>query len=317
MAISGTGTHDDPFVVTTYSELVSKITNPDSLVVCYIKIGNDINIADEYPFGDMPVLDFGVNVFLDGDGKTITNWYCNNRDVSPIKLYSKNSHPCCMKNLNIANIIYKGLYNSNKFVTISGAGSGSNTDEVLIDNCTFVGEIYGYFMSMTWANNSVPAIRSTAFNLLLRSVSRFISGSDMSSGLPVESCNFKIVSEGTGASLLIFNPSYYPPQNSYFDISIPNGNPTATNNMTICDGLFSNCVIKLSTPAGSESTGTKPIFGRSNSNQKVSIINLSAATGVDCGDGTQLKEVTDQNWHDIAYLQSIGFSAGERTGGSE
>jgi hypothetical protein len=308
--MAGTGTHDNPFVVTTYSELAQKITNPDSLSECYIKVGNDINIADEYPFGDMPVLDFGVNVFLDGDGKTITNWYCTNRDVSLIKLYSKNSHPCCMKNLNLANIVYSS---SSKFVTISGSGSGSNTDEILIDNCTFVGEIYGYFMGMYWTNGSVPAIRSTAFNLLLRSTSRFISGSDMSSGLPVESCNFKIVSEGTGSSLLIFNSSYYPPQNSYFDISIPNGKPTATSSLTICDGTFSNCVIKLSTPAGSESTGTKPIFGHSNSSQKVSIINLSAATGINCGDGTQLKEVTDQNWHDIAYLQSIGFSAGERT----
>lgn len=317
MAITGTGTHDDPFVVTTYSELVSKITNPDSLVVCYIKVGNDINIADEYPFGDMPVLDFGVNVFLDGDGKTITNWYCDNRDVSLIKLYSKSSHPCCMKNLNLANIVYNGLYSSSKFITVNATGSGSTTDEILIDSCTFVGEIYGYFMAMNWANGSVPAIRSTAFNLLLRSSSRFISGSDTSSGLPVDSCNFKIVSEGTGSSLLIFNSSYYPPQNSYFDISIPNGSPTATSSLTICSGTFSNCVIKLSTPAGSESTGGKPQFGQSNSNQKVSIINLSAATGVSCGNGAQLKEVTDQNWHDIAYLQSIGFSAGERTGGSE
>lgn len=317
MAITGSGTHDDPFVVTTYSELVSKITNPDNLVVCYIKVGNDINIADEYPFGDMPVLDFGVNVFLDGDGKTITNWYCNNRDASLIKLYSKDSHPCCMKNLNLTNIVYDGLYGSSKFVTISGTGSGSNTDEILIDNCTFVGEIYGYFMSTTWQNKSVPAIRSTAFNLLLRSTSRFISGSDLSYGLPAESCNFKIVSEGTGSSLLIFNSTYYPPQNSYFDISIPNGSPTATSNLEISNGTFSNCIIKLSTPAGSQSTGSKPTFGSSNTNKNVSIINLSAATGVNCGNGTQLKEVTDQNWHDIAYLQSIGFSAGERTGGSE
>lgn len=317
MAITGTGTHDDPFVVTTYSELVSKITNPDNLVVCYIKVGNDINIADEYPFGDMPVLDFGVNVFLDGDGKTITNWYCNNRDVSLIKLYSKNSHPCWMKNLSLSNIVYNGRYDNSKFITVNGTGSGSNADEVLIDNCTFVGEIYGHFITMNWANGSIPAIRSTTFNLLLRSSSRFISGSDMSFGLPVESCNFKIVSEGSGSSLLFFNSSYYPPQNSYFDISIPNGNPTATSSLTISNGTFSNCIIKLSTPAGSESTGTKPMFGNSNSNKKVSIINLSAATGVNCGDGTQLKEVTDQNWHDIAYLQSIGFSAGERTGGSE
>jgi hypothetical protein len=57
----------------------------------------------------------------------------------------------------------------------------------------------------------------------------------------------------------------------------------------------------------------KSKFGYSVSSYNVSIINTSDATGVEPSGSTQIKEVTDQNWHDIAYLQSIGFSAGERT----
>ena len=49
MAVTGTGTQADPYVVTTYAELVEKAAESGK----YVKIGNDINITDEYPNGDM------------------------------------------------------------------------------------------------------------------------------------------------------------------------------------------------------------------------------------------------------------------------
>ena len=304
MAITGTGTQADPFVVTTYSELVSKITNPDSLSECYIKIGNDINIADEYPFGDMPILDFGVNVFLDGDGKTIKNWYYTGND-SLIKLYNKTDHSCKIENLNIANIVLK---NANAyFLNVLATGRGSQTSEILVDNCTFVGELFGTMLSIQWENQNVSALRSCAFNLLLRNEAKFNRAIYT---LPMESCNVKLRSEGNGINLIKTSNNNYIPKNCYFDISIPNGSTTSST--TIADTLFDNCVIKLATPLGSEAS-TKAKFGNSNTGLNVSIINTSASPGVEPVSATQLKEVTDQNWHNITYLQSIGFSAGERT----
>ena len=309
MAITGTGTQADPFVVTTYSELVSKITNPDSLSECYIKVGNDIDIAEEYPFGDMPVLDFGANVFLDGDGKTITNWYYTGSETNGvIKLYSKTSHPCWMKNLNLANIVLKssGQY----FLLISSSGSGTQTNNILVENCTFVGIFFGTVLSLQWTNETTNmALRSCAFNVLLKSNTAF---NRHAYALPLESCNVRIVSEHqTGADLIDISTTSYPcPHNCYFDISIPNA--STGSSIAISNATYDNCVIKLRTPLGTTSS-SKGKFGYSISGYNVSILNTSDATGVEPSGSTQIKEVTDQNWHDIAYLQSIGFSAGERT----
>lgn len=309
MAITGTGTHDDPFVVTTYSELVSKITNPDNLVGCYIKVGNDINIADEYPFGDMPTLDFGVNVFLDGDGKTITNWYhINNNPVINMKNY-----PCRMENLSIRNIIHKPVSSSAYFLQVM-IDSSTNITNPLIDKCIFVGESFGTFCSLFSNSKTVQVVRGSVFNILCHGNTYFTHTSGGVYGLHFESCNTKIVSEGSGSGLLAFGTTHIP-KNSYFDISIPNGNPTISN-IIVSDGKFDNCIIKLSTPLSSGAQ-TKSTFGVSDSGLPVSIINTSASPGVEPETATQLKEVSDQNWHDIAYLQSIGFSVGERTGGSE
>ena len=309
MAITGTGTRADPFVVTTYSELAQKITNPDSLSECYIKVGNDIDITEEYPFGDMPVLDFGNNVFLDGDGKTITNWYYTGSGYNGvIKLYSKTSHPCQMKNLNLANIVLKS--SEQYFLLISSSGSGTQTNNILVENCTFVGIFFGTVLSIQWANEATNmALRSCAFNVLLKANTKFNRGIY---ALPLESCNVRIVSEDpAGASLINISSTSYPcPHNCYFDISIPNA--STRSSQTISNATYDNCVIKLRTPLGTTASN-KSKFGYSVSGYNVSILNTSDATGVEPNDSTQIKEVTDQNWHDIAYLQSIGFSAGERT----
>lgn len=308
MAITGTGTQADPFVVTTYSELVSKITNPDSLSECYIKVGNDIDIVEEYPFGDMPVLDFGANVFLDGDGKTITNWYYTGTETYVIKISGKTSKPSWMKNLHLANIVSKSSGASAKFLYVDGESSA--VTRLCIENCTFVGIFFTLVMQITSGSLNTIALRSCAFNVLLKSSSKFNRTS--SSCLGFESCNIRIVSESNAPSYLLSKggSGLGYPHNCYFDISIPNG--STSSNTTISDSYYDNCVIKLTTPLGSTAS-SKAKFGNANTGLNVSIINTSASPGVEPETATQLKEVTDQNWHNIAYLQSIGFSAGERT----
>lgn len=306
MAITGTGTQADPFVVTTYSELVSKITNPDSLSECYIKVGNDIDIAEEYPFGDMPVLDFGNNVFLDGDGKTITNWYYTGTETYVIKISGKTSKPSWMKNLHLANIVSKSSGSNAKFLYVDGESSA--VTQLCIENCTFVGIFFTLVMQITSGSSNTIALRSCAFNVLMKSSNKFNRTSN--SCLGFESCNIRIVSESNTPSSLLSSSNMGYPHNCYFDISIPNG--SGASSPEVSDSYFDNCVIKITTPLGSTSS-SKAKFGISSSNYNVSIINTSDATGVEPNNSIQIKEVTNQNWHDIAYLQSIGFSAGERT----
>lgn len=70
MAITGTGTQQDPYVVTTWAELAEKAAESD----VYIKIGNDINLNDEYPEGISTQFTIKC-ASIDGDGKTIKNLY--------------------------------------------------------------------------------------------------------------------------------------------------------------------------------------------------------------------------------------------------
>lgn len=73
MAISGTGVQGDPFVVTTWDELVTAAGDIGS----YVKLGNDIDLNDEYPSGIPATLVLDC-VELDGDGYKIKNLVSNN-----------------------------------------------------------------------------------------------------------------------------------------------------------------------------------------------------------------------------------------------
>ena len=70
MAITGTGTSADPYVVTTWAELASKTSETG----VYIKLGNNIDMNTEYPEGLTSGLTVNCNQ-IDGDGKTVKNLY--------------------------------------------------------------------------------------------------------------------------------------------------------------------------------------------------------------------------------------------------
>ena len=79
------GSQANPWIVTTYAELVDKSSNSGE----YVRINNDINIIDEYPNGDMPQL--ALRAIIDGNNKNICRcWKC-----STIQLY--NSEYICKR----------------------------------------------------------------------------------------------------------------------------------------------------------------------------------------------------------------------------
>lgn len=275
MAISGTGTENDPYIITTYDELVEKAVESD----VYVKVGNDINIIDEYPDGDMPTLT--VNAYIDGDGKVISNWY----KTSESTIISYTASPATIKNMKIRNI-YSAV--SNRF-----ANRTTETTTPMFEDC----EISGVLLSGRFVNteNSVTITNRCSVNLLLKGSASFVRGDRNANQ---KDCRFyssyiKLKSESSSGSLFVGSNGS---KDSYFEIDASNFYNNSTLNTT-----FDNCVFDLT----STSTFT---FNISSSSVSPSIINLTKAPN--CTPQNSLLGVTDTNWLDVNYLSSIGFNAG-------
>ena len=281
MAVTGTGTQADPYVVTTYAELVEKAAESG----VYVKVGNDINITDEYPEGNMPNL--VVKSIIDGDNKTISNWYALYTDNynNLIEVYSTG----IIKNLNLQNI-YAILSSSRGFV----ANANSNDSSYCFENCNISGVIlsgsffYGYYCRYLMKDCSV--------NLLFKNSAKFIDISQAyMKDAEINNCYVKLKSE---SNYYLFNSSASSAsnlgKNSYYEIDqAAFGMPTTF--------AFSNCVFDITT----NSTFT---FNINDSSASPSIINTTKAPN--CTPQNKLLGVIAENWLNTEYLASIGFNAG-------
>ena len=281
MAVTGTGTIDDPFVVTTYAELV----NTASTVGSYVKVGNDINITDEYPDGDMPSL--VVKSVIDGDNKTITNWYAmytNDSSKNVIIVYNTG----VIKNLNLKNV-YAMLYSSDAFVS----NGNSNDDTYCFENCNISGVILsGRFFE---GYHCKYLMKYCSVNLLFKTSAFVYISQGYMKDAEINNCYVKLKSE---SNYYLFNSeaSYAPDlgRDSYYEIDqAAFGMPTAF--------IFSNCVFDITT----NSTFT---FNINDSSASPSIINTTKAPN--CTPQNKLLGVTAENWLNTEYLASIGFNAG-------
>lgn len=269
MAVTGTGTQADPFVVTTYAELV----NTASTFGVYIKVGNDINIADEYPDGDMPPLQ--VNSPIDGDGHVISNWY---RTVgAELIAITDRSH--------VDNLTQKNIY-----VTYSGAIFSFPTNNAAwrFNNCKFSGYVSGWLYSGSSPYNH---FKNCSFNIK--------SGNSDSNYLMQSNClNCYIHVHFTqnGGNGLWGN--YAKVENSYIEAT---ADDSVKNAVTLGGfGSVTNCVIDsyLTTSQSLESY----------SSSVLSIINSTHAPNYTVSG--KLALVDDEHWLDTTYLSSIGFNAG-------
>lgn len=281
MAVTGSGTIDDPFVVTTYSELV----NIASTVGSYVKVGNDINITDEYPDGDMPPL--VVKSIIDGNNKTISNWYALYSNTSSNVITVHNTG--VIKNLNLQNI-YAILSSSSGFV----ANGDSNDDTYCFENCNISGVILsGRFFDGCYCNY---LMKDCSVNLLFKNSAVFVYIAQAYRGnAEINNTYVKLKSE---SNYYLFNSAYSYTSNlgrdSYYEIDqAAFGVPTAF--------IFSNCVFDIT----ASSTFT---FNIDNSAASPSIINTTKAPN--CTPQNKLLGVTAENWLNTEYLASIGFNAG-------
>ena len=270
MSITGTGTQADPYVVTTYAELVEKASS----FGVYIKVGNDINITDEYPDGDMPTLE--VNSPIDGDGHVISNWY---RTVgAELIAITDSSH--------VDNLTLKNIY-----VTYSGAIFSFPTNNAVwrFNNCKFSGYVSGWLYSGSSPYNH---FKNCSFNIK--------SGNSGSNNYFFQSnclnCYIHVHFTQNGGEGLWGN--WAKVENSYIEVT---ADDSVKNAVTLGGfGSVTNCVIDsyLITSQSLESY----------SSSALSIINSTHAPNYTVSG--KLALVDDEHWLDTAYLASIGFNAG-------
>ena len=268
MAVTGTGTQADPYVVTTYAELVSKVGYG------YVKIGNDINITDEYPDGDMPSIT--VNYDIDGNGKTISNWY-RTTDGRLINIYDS-AH---IDNLTLKNIYV--TYEDDIF------GFPANNNVWRFNNCKFSGYVSGWLYSGSSPYNH---FKNCSFNIK--------SGNSGSNYYLMQSnclnCYIHVHFTKSGGNGLWGN--WAKVENSYIEVT---ADDSVKNAVTLGGfGSVTNCVID------SYLTTSESLESYSSAN--LSIINSTHAPNYTVSG--KLALVDDEHWLDTAYLASIGFNAG-------
>lgn len=283
MAVTGTGTQADPYVVTTYGSLVEKAAENG----VYIELANDINIADEFSSENMPTLEIYGGVQIDGKNKKISNWnkssgYCVGNNYS-------NDYTSQIKNLIFANII---LPSDVSFAHYE-CGRG-NTDPEHFYNCKFYGKMYAGII-----NGDRTRFKNCSINIERKSTGTFglFNGGDASAnakGIYFNNCYVKMKWSGT-ASPVFADLNGINGKDSYFELQ---GNVNIMCQYQ--EAAVDNCVIDLTTNS-SVSTGNNP-------NVSMSIFNLTHAPNIT--GGTNFVGVTDANWLDTDYLASIGFNAG-------
>lgn len=200
MAVTGTGTQADPYMVHTYDELCDTAKTSETYTGTYIKIANNIDITNEYPNGDMPVLNIEGKI-IDGNNKKISNWYTLTNSYNLISFTGQSQiHDCIIGN----------IYTTGTFITFRGGISGYH-----IVDCDIYGVVHVLF-------DAVDDYGST--NNFLR-CSLNLKGSNMVNNswsyVGMLNCNIRFMStSGTG----MFNTSRSTfVRNCYIETNAPVG----------------------------------------------------------------------------------------------
>jgi hypothetical protein len=103
MAIQGTGTIDDPYLVTTHAELRAKVVED----FCYIKLKNDIDFNNDTVLWGWETLELKC-AQIDGDNHKITNCYVYQKSFMT-NYYGRNTNAPVVKNTIIEAIYFSGI----------------------------------------------------------------------------------------------------------------------------------------------------------------------------------------------------------------
>lgn len=276
MSVSGTGAQADPYIVTTWAELVAKAAEND----VYVKVGDNIDVMQEYDDGSAPTL--VLNGYVDGDNKTISRWYNNG---SRYLINSNNTADKYIENAIFTNIKtnYSLIYNQ------TSARYGEHT---IVRNCKFAGIMGdGYIFDGSNSNN----------NAMINGVVVNIKGNDLHllkdyTSQDHSNCNIKLETSATWLNYIYAGDRDQKWYDSYFDI-------TASNLTSIKSGdgrvSFDNCVLDI------KSDGA---FTFDTRNSMLSIFNSTNAPNA-VGTAGKIVGVDDTHWLDANYLaNTVGFN---------
>lgn len=280
MAITGTGTQADPFIITTYDELVEKAATASEV---FIKVGNDINIAEEYPLGDMPPLII-THARIDGDGKIVSNWYSTgSTDLIQITGSSSDTtrNPQ-IKNLNFFNILtMNGNFVNPKYGT--GAGIG------MFKSCNFQGECYNRF-SYSVSSNSGKRDHFIGCSINIDNH----ASSPFAYYTAFEKC--RIIVKTSGAQLFTGDIDNYL-RDCYITATMTNSSAKFCSSAAATN----NCILDVYT-----SSSNFVNAGKATTSYPISIINSAHAPAAVKYAGN-LYAVSAEHWYDVPYLQNLGF----------
>lgn len=274
--MAGNGIQNDPYIVDTYAELVTK-----AALGGYIKIGSDINIIEEYPDGDMPPL-LIANSDIDGDGKVISNWYFTTAESWCIESTDSNDTTSCIHDLIIRNVYIKDTANG------LCKRAEDNGERPFFVNCDISGKLY---TPITTDTSQLLRFKDCSLNLNLSDNKPFGQY-----GGYFDNCYVTMAS--TTTSNFFSDLMGKTGKDSYFELSLPS--LAANSRLDAYGAGFENCVLDVTSNAA---------FYVGGGTSAVSIINTTHAPNC-IPDGTNTKGVDNTNWLDTAYLSSIGFNAG-------
>lgn len=285
MAITGSGTIEDPFVVETFSELVDKIRFSSS----YVKLKQDIDVSAEFPNGYNTQIT--ISGALNGNNYSIKNLYTFKTNLASMFNFSSNSSSsitnCNFTNLNIASPLFSyassSLPNRNVITSTNFSGVCSNG---VAGQSTYITPPPCFSCSF-----NIDGIKSTFGNVRYN--------------LALENCYIKFKSDATH----FFNFNGFVssfqghPKNSYFELDMPNFEKLMEYNSTLTtqdiDSSFSNCIFDIM---------TNKSFSLENNNPINCIINTTHAPKAEIKSGWS--GVSEEDWLNKEKLRAAGLAIG-------
>lgn len=273
------GDQDNPYIVTTWADLVDKA----NIGGAYVKVGANIDVLTEYSDGSAPTL--VLNGYVDGDNKTISRWYCTGQ-----RYMVTTNNTTYIKNTIFTNIKtgHSLVYNL----------SDGNSGHITVQNCKFAGIMGDGFVFDGQADTRSGKLDGITVNIKGSNLKLIYQGgsSSFSNG------NFNVKLK-TSASYL-WDSRYYMTSSfydSYFELDASNMTSMSSSGSRYLN--FDNCVIDLKTSA-IESPNTFPF---DTGNSLLTIVNNSHCPVSDATPN-KILGVSDTNWHNAAFLASQGFN---------
>ncbi|MDE5771372.1 MAG: hypothetical protein K2I06_07055 [Ruminococcus sp.] len=278
--MTGTGTQTDPYIVSTWDDLVTSLstTNSQSNMMIYIELNADIDMNEVAPSG-ISAIETKSNFNLDGKGHIIKNLVANDGflRIGSAVGYSETY----ISNLKILNFESRGSNNSEYFIFVS---SGI---KVYFQHCTLSGINVStrVLLYVNKTSNSQAHFSATDEGGSMLDINVY-TGGFLFGNIYLEDSYAKISGEE-----ICDEDAVWHMNNSYIEGRI--------------SGRFQNCYNSV---VDAVSNNGDKNFGVSSCSNL--LVNTDKFNGTFTTSVTGIKKVTAEQLIDAEYLESIGFPLG-------